>query len=87
MELQLIDKWDDYEERYLTIELNRNEYVTVKTSYDGEIYVMDCENGYEVFPIENDVGIRNLTDEEKREIMSFAKEQFEIEAELDRIFG
>ena len=97
MELKLIDRWDDIDgSQYFTIALNETEYVDVKKYFDDYeddwfTYIMDCENGKEVY-IENkegsgsEIGIRFISEEEQLAVLDFVAEQCQIEEELDEKF-
>ena len=82
MNFKLVDRWDDNEEKYFTYELDDHGRVDVKRTTDGFIYVMECSNGYEVYGTGLE-GYRNLTEDEEYVVIQTAKEQFEIEEELN----
>ena len=88
MELRLEDRWDDvWGNRYMTIEIVSKGRVDVKESNDeskGFVYVMDCQNGMNVYKKNALFGFRNLIKEEYDEIIEFAKEQLRVEEEMDR---
>ena len=90
MNIKLIDRWDDIEgNKYLTLDIGNNEWVDVKRSIEDDgwyTYIMDCENGYEVYKDGEVNGCRHTTWDEEKEIMDFVAEQFEIETELDDRF-
>ena len=87
MKLVLRDRWDDLAtgDRYVEIKIGKYEACCVKETADGFRYVMECDNGNEVY---SDIGgadfpLRKLTDEELKEVMEFVDEQFAAEKELD----
>lgn len=97
MELKLIDRWDDIDgSQYFTIALNETEYVDVKKCLDDYeddwfTYIMDCENGKEVY-IENEegsgseIGVRFISEEEQLAVLDFVAEQCQVEEELSARF-
>lgn len=82
MEFELIDRWDSNGEEYITYEMDDYSRVDVKRTEDGFIYVMECNNGYEVYGTGLE-GYRNLTEDERNMVLQTAGEQFEVEAELN----
>lgn len=83
MNVELIDRWDDMfgDNSYMELAINEEECVFVKWRGDAAPYIMNCENGTEVYPARfgSDFGTRNLTDDERAEVMAFIKEQREVE--------
>ena len=90
MEIKLIDRWDDIEgNKYLTLDIGNNDRVDVKqwfSKYGWHNYIMDCENGKEVYEAGETNGYRPVTFNERKEIIDFVEEQFKVEAELDEEF-
>ena len=87
--MELLDRWDDAFSMlvFMEIGINRTQCVCVKHFCDtGNTYVMDCENGKEVYyrrGYGTDRGIRNLTDKERAEVMEFVEEQIETGREIN----
>lgn len=91
--MSTLDRWDDMygDASYMEISIDENDKYCVfvkciwKDDDDYMAYIMQCENGYEVYEcgIGADYGVRNLTDDEKKEIMAWVVEQFDVEREMD----
>ena len=96
--MMTLDRWDDIfggNDQYIEIGINETEAVCVKRVGDtGLIYVMECKDGLEVYPQGTgpdtyphgtgpDEATRLLTRNECEEVMSWAREQFKVEEELD----
>lgn len=93
MDIKLIDRWDDIEgNKYFTLCIDdtpRRDFVDVKRSIDEDgwfNYIMDCENGYEVYKEGETNGWRHTSWEEENEIMDFVVEQVKVEREMDEDF-
>lgn len=90
MEIKLVDRWDDVMgNHYLTLDIGDNERVDVKKYLDGSLYYtyfMDCNNGLEVYKEGEDDGHRDLSEDERKELMNYIREQFEVEEEMDKNF-
>jgi hypothetical protein len=87
MKLTLRDRWDDLTtgDRYVEIKIGKNEACCVKETANGLLYVMECADGNDIY---SDIGgadfpLRTLTPAEREEAVAFAKEQFEVEKEMD----
>ena len=91
--MSTLDRWDDIygDTSYMEISVDEDDKYCVfvkciwKDEDDYTAYIMQCENGYEVYEygIGADYGIRNLTDDEKKEVMAWVVEQFDVEREMD----
>lgn len=84
MDIEVIDRWDDLpfgDTSYMELLLNGKECVFIKWWGNGTPYIMDCENGKEVYQkgFGADFGTRNLTNAERVEVLDFIKEQREVE--------
>lgn len=68
-EISVIKTWKEDEDDnilYLTVCLKDKEYADVKYFKDsGFYYIMECQNGMEVYNKGTDEGIRNTTEKEK----------------------
>ncbi len=77
---KVIEQWDDYGDHYATVSITEDESVCVKRPFDGDgyIYVMQCENGYEVYKnsLGPDTGFRHPTEKEYDEILEITEEIF-----------
>lgn len=86
MEITLVDRWDnlttDYS-RYMTLDIGRGQLVDVKETDSWMLYVMDSPSGFEVYSEDESFQERYLTSDEMHEVIEFAKEQFDVEKELD----
>lgn len=68
------DQWTDGNEKYVEIRIGKYEACCVKIA-DGLTYVLQCDNGYEVY---SDIGgadfpLRKLGEEEYEQVIRFAK--------------
>lgn len=91
--MSTLDRWDDMygDTSYMEISIDENEQYCVfvkciwKDDDDYMAYIMQCENGYEVYEygVGADHGIRDLTDDERKEVMAWVDEQFEVEREMN----
>ena len=61
--MKIIDTWEDNGDKYCTVEVEENKFVDVKKPYDSTdyVYVMDCQNGLEVYEKDSDKGVANLS--------------------------
>ncbi len=87
MKLTLRERWDDLTtgERYAELKIGKHEACCVKETGDL-MYVMECFDGRDVY---SDIGgadfpLRKLAPEETEEILDFVREQFEVEAMMDK---
>lgn len=85
--MTLEDRWDDcLTEKYITIALNEKEKVDLKQTYEGNIYVMQCQNGKEVYTDDPDKGVRDLDKStEYLEAIQFFEEQLQVESDMEDI--
>ena len=76
--LLIKDEWEDFDGKYLTVEVAPKKYVDVKSPKENPdfIYVMDCSNGYEVYEEGSDGGVENLTPNQYEEVLEIAKGRF-----------
>lgn len=81
MDIKLVDRWDDRNDKYMVYELDDYGKCTVKVKEDGYYYVMDNEDGYEVYS-DTDDGYRDLTEDEKDEVFQLVEEQLDAEKEV-----
>lgn len=74
---KILSEWDDGLEEYVEVGLNETEAVCVKCTCDGFCYVLDCENGMNVYPqgFGSDVGVRLLTHDEYNDVIAFVKKE------------
>ncbi len=72
--MKIIDTWEDNGDKYCTVEVEENRFVEVKMPFDTPdyVYVMDCENGLEVYEKGSDKGIKNLSLEEYAKVTDLA---------------
>ena len=86
-----LDRWDEMygDASYIEVGINDKEAVCVKCIWESDdeywAYIMECSDGKEVYLTElgSEYGVRNLTDEEKRAVLDWIKEQFDVEREMD----
>lgn len=91
IDCQTFDRWDEIygDAAYIEVSINDKEAVCVKCIWEDDdnyfSYVMDCENGMEVYlqGLGSEYGVRNLTDEERKAVLDWIKEQFDVEREMD----
>lgn len=83
--VELADRWDQLDGRYLEVAINDSWFCTVKYPIESGMYVMQYEDGNELIH-RTGFASRMLTDEEREAVMEFAREQFETEAMLDEAY-
>ena len=67
----VIDRWSDGVDDYFIVEFGcmKCDVKVVKRPVADYVYVMDCENGKELYEDDPDVGIRNLEPHEYNDVV------------------
>lgn len=47
--MKIVDNWIDQEEKYWTVEINKGKYVDVKQPNENFIYIMQNQDGTEIY--------------------------------------
>ena len=68
----VIDRWSDGENKCFTVELGcmKCDVKAVKQPIEDYIYVMQCENGKEVYENDSSIGIRNIKSSEETNVIN-----------------
>ena len=78
MKIKLINRWDDSVDnsKYAELRIDVGGAICVKETASGLRYVMECDDGKEVYSYIGgvDFPLRKLTDDERKAVMEFAKE-------------
>lgn len=88
--IKLLDRWDDFSgtgDRYVELRIGIGGACCVKETNNGLRYILECDNGNEVYSYVGgaDYPLRNLTDNEREDVIKFVAEQFETEAFLNDV--
>ena len=67
----VIDRWADGEDEYFIVELGcmKCDVKVIKKPIEDYIYVMQCENGKELYDNDPNIGIRNIEFSEEIDVI------------------
>lgn len=77
MKISIVNDWQDHDAKFYELRLNIAEACCVKENRDGLCYILECDNGYEVYSWIGgaDFPLRKLTKEETKEILDYVNQE------------
>ena len=73
--LKVRDSWEDQGDNYIEIKIGKYEACCIKRKKNGLIYILQCDDGNEVYSniAGSDFPLRKASKKEETEILEFAK--------------